>query len=537
MRLFTLSDKRVVSFEIEFPQLTLPNSETSMTLNKPHRPPPLPSPSSLHLSGGASTATRHQQNSRAWSSRYHHRRPQLPHDVLAEIFTYLCESVALVFPRSLRQDAEDTEIAVGPLIQITRVCHFWREVAFSCPLLWSTIPILLESRKIQALANPGQVRYYLQRAPRTPLSLVIGTREHLVGPGVKAEEPLQGHTLDFLMALVPRIRNMAVAFPPDSDMLPIFSRCTGGFSNLANLAVVGVQQSPTLLELAGFWKHMRIRRVVWGISESHTVALPHFFTNPWAALTEVFMADDWNSAIPAAAVHAFFTAAKGLVAFRGRVCDCSPGEDPSLDLDLPMLQHENLRALFLTFQASLRHYSGTPSLLLSLRLPRLRLFSFNLHHTARFDPGAVTRWLCQDSSRCLTAFECLMGCIDSDDLLRCLQAMPLLETFKCKGVLLGSGQIGSSVIDAGRAVINQRFLKALATPTAYDVGVGQFVSPERLAEAETMPCPLLREIHFTNAYLGQPHIDAFLKARLYGSQRFTSSECLEVVCLLKTLTG
>jgi hypothetical protein len=148
----------------------------------------------------------------------------------------------------------------------------------------------------------------------------------------------------------------------------------------------------------------------------------------------------------------------------------------------------------------------------ALRTPRLDTFSFDVDWSANFGPEAVTGWVRTNTHFSLTTFECLASHIDRAELLLCLQAMPLLEVFKFSGGVLGSRRLRIAGTSTEKALIDQQFLTMLAPPIP---------TPP---EAAKMPCPVLREIYFENAYFSSLQLDGFIKGRIYGSTRVLS-EC------------
>lgn len=442
----------------------------------------------------------------------------LPQDVLVLIFIYLRQAVVLRSPKLVWREGGNVRYsAVGPPIQITSVCWFWRETALSYPLLWSTIPILVESGRLLALANPRQVLYFLQLAKQVPLKLIIGTRKDLVGPGAKYEQTWTHHPLDFVAELAPRVRELAVAFQPDSDMLPILHKSPHLFSNLETLTLMGASQPRLLLGRAGFSECVNLRRVMWGFSLPSSI--PPFLAKPPAGLTEVLLADNWDATLPAALVHAFLKAAKELVRFRGRISHCCPSSDPHQTPQLPLLQHDNLQVLSIIFQGPSPDASAP--LIGALRTPRLDSFSFDMDWSAAFNPSEVVGWFRTNDLCSLTIFECLAGHIVRDDLLLGLQAMPLLRVFKCTGAVPGSRRLRVAAVRTEKALIDVSFLTMLATPTVFDVSLESDISRSRPSKAE-MPCPVLQEIHVENAYFSGLHLDCFIKKRLYGCTRASS---------------
>jgi hypothetical protein len=198
--------------------------------------------------------------------------------VLATVFAHVREVVTLKSTIPLWGELQDAKITVGPLIQITMVSWFWREVALSSPSLWSAIPVLVESGKLLSLANPQQVRYCLQLAKETPLKLIIGTRKELGGPGVKYQRSLTYHPLDFLAELAPRVSELAIAFQPNSNLLPVIRQSPHNFLILEALILIGSPQPASLLEQAGFWECTHLRQVLWGFS--YQASPPPFLSTP-----------------------------------------------------------------------------------------------------------------------------------------------------------------------------------------------------------------------------------------------------------------
>ncbi|TEB19145.1 hypothetical protein FA13DRAFT_1802585 [Coprinellus micaceus] len=448
-------------------------------------------------------------------------RSKLPHDILAIVFAHLRETVTLRSPKPVWREARRLDIVVGPLMQITMVCWYWREVALSCPFLWSAIPVLVESGKLLALANAQQVWYHLQLANQAPLKLVIGARKDLGGPGVKYQYSLTYQSLDFIAELAPRVRDLAIAFQPDSDMLPVLHKPPHRFTNLETLTFMGASQPNLLLEQANLSGCDHLHRVVWGFCLPASVPPPSFLMTPPVGLTEVLLADSWDATVPSDIAHAFLRAAKELVKFHSRISHSAPESTPTNFERLPLLQHNNLQTLSIIFQGPTPDASLAP-LIHALRTPHLTSFSFELDWSATFSPTAVTGWV-RTNGHSLTTFECFSGHVKRTDLLLCLRAMPLLEVFKFAGAVSGSRRLRVAGVSPDKVLVDQQFLAMFTAPVATDVGLGQD-SSGGLSTEEEMPCPALQEIHFDNTYFSSSHLDSFIKGRLYGNTRI-SSKC------------
>ncbi|KAL1698921.1 hypothetical protein EV121DRAFT_217302, partial [Schizophyllum commune] len=79
----------------------------------------------------------------------------LPVEILGHIFSFLCPSVNF----SIRSRPPTRSLDLSCVLS---VCHHWREVALTCPPLWSTINL----RDIRP-----RVEEYLRRSGSTPLVL------------------------------------------------------------------------------------------------------------------------------------------------------------------------------------------------------------------------------------------------------------------------------------------------------------------------------------------------------------------------------
>lgn len=452
-------------------------------------------------------------------SNSRHPQTQLPFDVLLEVFHLVRESATFLTSNAPLFSRTDGVISVGPPIRLTEVCRFWHEVAFSSPLLWSTIPILVESGRLLTLANPGQVNYYLERlakAPRIPLTLIMGTRRQLLGTGVKSQEPLERHSLNFVATIASRVRNLAIAFELYGRIASVLPH---RFYNLESVVFLGTSPSHMQLQTARFWQSPYLRKIVWAVSETAPTP-PPLLSSPWTSLTEVIFADDCDTVLPTPLVHAFFRASQELMKFQAHVREMPqgyPGEDVAIHQPLPVVTHLKLQTLILTFRGKLREHHHAPELLCALRLPRLRHFSFKMDWSAGFNPGTVTRWLCTDSHRRLTRFECLTVYLDTSDLIRALHAMPALEAFKSYGGVVGETQrlMRVQLVRDRRWVIDDHFLHSLSTAIASTVPTIA-TSPSQPDVGETMPCPLLREIYIVNGYFSGHGVEAFLRSRIYG---------------------
>lgn len=458
---------------------------------------------------------------------------QLPSDILLEVFLLLRDTATFHTTTPPLFNRQDSTVTVGPPVGITQVCRFWHEVATSCPALWSSIPILVESGKLLALANPGQVKYYLERvakAYKMPLTLIIGTRRQLFGSGVRGEEPWERHSLDFISSLASRVRHLAVAFDLNSQ---IASALSCNISHLESVVFLGTPPSSSQLQEASFWQSSRLRRVVWGVSGTRPI-VPPILTDPWVSLTEVLFPDESEMVLPGPLVHAFFRAAKELVKFQSHVLDVPPGcpGEISEHHSLPLLEHLNLQTLILTFRGKLRDHHYAPELLCALRLPQLRHFSFKMDWSAGFNPVKVTSWLCTDSQpRHLTRFECRTVYIDTSDLLQAIYAMPALEVLRCYGGVIGERQrfMRSQLVRDRKWILDSKFLHCLANPMAYNTSTAH-VSDHSILQ-EGMPCPLLRELYIVNGYFSKNGIETFLRARVYGAAGLVQSGALGWVCL------
>lgn len=137
----------------------------------------------------------------------------LPVEVLGHIFSFLCPSVN--FAIRSRPPARSLDLS-----SVISVCHHWREVALTCPPLWSTINL----RDIHP-----RVEEYLRRSGSTPLVL------HCAGVynGPHSSDIFQKIAKDHMN----RIQHLHL-----STGISGFEQLTTPVSSLQSLALLGVSQ-------------------------------------------------------------------------------------------------------------------------------------------------------------------------------------------------------------------------------------------------------------------------------------------------------
>ncbi|KAF9257133.1 hypothetical protein L218DRAFT_965601 [Marasmius fiardii PR-910] len=71
---------------------------------------------------------------------------RLPVELLVKIFSHLSSASDSTLTIYLDKDEDDAEVVLAPSLILSQVSHHWREVAVSCPDLWSSIEQIILSR-------------------------------------------------------------------------------------------------------------------------------------------------------------------------------------------------------------------------------------------------------------------------------------------------------------------------------------------------------------------------------------------------------
>ncbi|KAJ7732351.1 hypothetical protein DFH07DRAFT_846572 [Mycena maculata] len=137
---------------------------------------------------------------------------RLPHDILAEIFTWC-------FPSNgqARIDPED-----APLL-ITHICREWRNLALSLPRLWASLHIELSGYHLQARIDEG-VEYWLARSADLPLSISLKIPTHSLRTSVPLLDALMKYShrwehVRFVLPSFESYRHLRHLSPPNVPML------------------------------------------------------------------------------------------------------------------------------------------------------------------------------------------------------------------------------------------------------------------------------------------------------------------------------
>ncbi|KAJ7755902.1 hypothetical protein B0H16DRAFT_1540049 [Mycena metata] len=314
---------------------------------------------------------------------------KLPVEITSEIFTLCLPSV-----RSLRDfDSSDEQWGgehifappYGPTSMIlSKICRSWREISFSTPALWSTVPLDLNETPEKVLSSMEMfasiVDEWISRSHRQPLSFII--RAELV-----RETPHHPLLDSLFSAYSPRIQSLQIF--SDEEVLPELE-FSGSFPALREVA----------LQYSGFPPPAKIG-ILGDAIQLHKVHLlgwsvESFFLLPWSSLTtfmgEISTMDIFRFApglidatVSLTADNPIFEHESGLVITHRTLRSLAffSGErgfdDPSIEalefLTLPALENLHVLQIFDT-----AHVHDTLSTFLSRSSPPLRTLSLSFDH-------------------------------------------------------------------------------------------------------------------------------------------------------------
>ena len=177
---------------------------------------------------------------------------RLPVEVLSEIFLLVMKSWF----------GNNFFCGLPPPIQLARVCRAWRQIAFSTPLLWAFIRIVLPTKKLDVYEE--LLREWIARSAGCPLHLKI------FGDDLSPQACMKDFRPIFTLLLQSRNRWMTLVTRDFQDLLAVMLDAKCDFPSLRDLHIFSTGRRRALLPSPWPFNYCpQLRKLTTSLKHSH----------------------------------------------------------------------------------------------------------------------------------------------------------------------------------------------------------------------------------------------------------------------------